>query len=602
MSGQDDEPAQRRTPPSDALTVVDLFCGPGGLSEGFHQAGFRTVLALDYDRAAVETYKANNPGVETIQADIRDISWRDIPTCDVLIGGPPCTTFSSSNRGGNGNVLEGLELVQAFLRIVYFKNPRWWVMENVPRITKFLPPEVPLRWIGIDSDDFLAVPQRNVFNAADFGVPQTRKRFLMGNYPTPSPSHQADPEPDLFTDSCGSALPAWKTLAETLAHLPSPQSRQSVIGATVSDPTYDLTIPLDQLTDQFMDTTIPSDELGRLRRAKEEHPFMGRMSFPDDVNRPARTVVATQLGRETLVLPNPDGVSFRRLTVREVACLQSFPVTYQFFGGLTARYRLVGDAVPPRLSYNIALEILREAGLPLPSGPHVESCVHTTPPPILTINKSARRSHKPSRRFSRMVPGKELRGCRAELSNVIDSDSQECIAWRGVLHVGEGRQRQELTISPRQALRALRAFCIDDDAFTLGLSGVMRDLDDVLATVPTGRELQQAWIQGDGTPGGPDLFVEGMATVIDEFAPRQRYLSFRRNPSDVLPILRSNGIPLRLVLGLCGAAQTAQLANALTEDRPDVPTLYDTWLSLASEASIDLRERSSVGTLGDSEH
>jgi len=568
-------PERTREPGADALRVVDLFCGPGGLSEGFHQAGFRTIFALDYDKAAVETYRANNPGVETLHCDIREISPADIPDCDVLIGGPPCTTFSSSNRGGNGNVLEGLELVQAFLRIVHNKQPRWWVMENVPRITKFLPPEVPLRWIGIDSDGHLAVPQRNVFNAADYGVPQTRKRFLMGAYPPPSPNHHESGEVDLFTDSTG--LPRWKTLAHTLSFLPSPSATQAALGEMVEDPNYELKIPVELLTDHFMDTHIPSDELGRLRRAKEEHPFMGRMAFPDDADRPARTVVATQLGRETLVLVDEKSSRFRRLTVREVACLQSFPITYQFFGGVTARYRLVGDAVPPRLAFNIACEILGEVGLPQPDSPRVEAIIGVTPSPITTLNTRTRRNHKKDRRFARMLPGKELRGCRAELANEVDD--VENVAWRAVLHVGEGRQRRELTVTPQQALKALEVFLVDEVMSRL-LNEVISDLSDALKAVPSARELQEAWTTADGMPQGPDTLVEMLALVIDRHFPRADFSGLRGQAIDALPILRGNGIPLRLAVGLVAAAQAALLANTPSEERGNIRDLVSVWEEL----------------------
>lgn len=583
MSG---EAAERtRVPGADALRVVDLFCGPGGLSEGFHQAGFQTIFALDYDKAAVETYRANNPGVETVHSDIRDVSPADIPDCDVLIGGPPCTTFSSSNRGGNGNVLEGLELVQAFLRIVHYKQPRWWVMENVPRITKFLPPEVPLRWIGIDSDGHLAVPQRNVFNAADYGVPQTRKRFLMGAYPPPDPNHDESGKVDLFTDSTD--LPRWKTLAQTLSFLPSPSATQAALGEMVEDPNYELKIPVELLTDHFMDTHIPSDELGRLRRAKEEHPFMGRMAFPDDVDRPARTVVATQLGRETLVLVDEESSRFRRLTVREVACLQSFPITYQFFGGATARYRLVGDAVPPRLAYNIACEILSDVGLPRPDGPRVEANIGETPSPIVTLNARTRRNHKKDRRFTRMLPGKELRGCRAELANIVDD--VENVSWRAVLHVGEGRQRRELTVTPRQALKALQVFRVDE-VMSRRLDEVISDLSDALKAVPLASDLQAAWIAADGMPQGPDTLVEMLATVIDRHFPRGDFSSLRAQAIDSLPILRSNGIPLRLAIGLVAAAQAALLANTPNEERGNVSDLVSVWheLNAATQSGPNL--------------
>ena len=90
---------------------------------------------------------------------------------------------------------------------------------------------------------------------------------------------------------------------------------------------------------------------------------MGKMKFPDDLLVPSRTVVATQMGRETIVIQDKTNRKFtyRRPTVRECASLQSFPINYQFYGNsLNIRYRLVGDAVPPKLSYEIGKQIINK--------------------------------------------------------------------------------------------------------------------------------------------------------------------------------------------------------------------------------------------------
>ena len=119
----------------------------------------------------------------------------------------------------------------------------------------------------------------------------------------------------------------------------------------LSSPTY-----LESLSDNDTATELALEEAEDLRDAKQGHPYMGRMAFPDDLDRPARTVVATQLGRETLVLRSAGG--FRRATIRECATIQSFPVTYQFIGNsVGSRYRQAGDAVAPMLAYSIAKQI-----------------------------------------------------------------------------------------------------------------------------------------------------------------------------------------------------------------------------------------------------
>src|SRR4029079_12858079 len=117
---------------------------------------------------------------------------------------------------------------------------------------------------------------------------------------------------------------------------------------TVTDPNYGFLLPVGALTDHYHDVVMNDRESRQIRKAKVDHPYMGAMPFPDSRDRPARTVVATQLGRETLVIADHSNGRevARRATVRECATLQSFPITYQFCGTLGTRYRLAGDAVP----------------------------------------------------------------------------------------------------------------------------------------------------------------------------------------------------------------------------------------------------------------
>ena len=467
------------TVPSDLkLRVVDLFCGPGGISEGLRQAGCDTVFALDYDKQAVESFSANHPEAVVVHDDIRNLDPSTLPECDIIVGGPPCIEFSTS-KGSRGNILEGLELVQAYLRIVHHMKPKWWIMENVPRVTKFLPDVIPLSWIGLDEDGTLAIPVRNVFNAAEYGVPQRRKRFLMGNYPVPEPTHSVSKQAAI---SLGDGdLPTAPTLGDILKSLPS--AKRTTQKRRYTDPNYGFELATEDLTDQFHETWIDDREAARLRSLKLNHPYMGKMSFPDDLASPARTVVATQLGRETLVIE--DGGRFRRPTVREVATLQSFPFTYQFFGSASARYRLVGDAVPPLLGYAIGKLIRGEAGLSTSDEPIGATGTKTKRAPALPPlpDRAARRAqNKPDRKFAQMLPGKEVRGCRAELDNRgVVTSTGEIVRWRAMLHVGEGSPRQEMEVDTVLATRALTAFS-DHPEFSQLIVELLHDVDKFLCS------------------------------------------------------------------------------------------------------------------------
>lgn len=147
------------------LKVIDLFCGAGGFSEGFTQAGLEIILGVDSWEDAIKSYRENQKCDGWIR-DIRDIT--TLPKCDVIIGSPPCQCFSGANvkrRSGNGTKQdeEGVKLVREFERIIKLNKPTYWVWENVEAVKRFY-------------------PQAFIINAFDVGVPQKRKRAFIANF------------------------------------------------------------------------------------------------------------------------------------------------------------------------------------------------------------------------------------------------------------------------------------------------------------------------------------------------------------------------------------------------------------------------------------
>lgn len=133
------------------MRVADFYCGAGGFSEGFRQAGFDVCFAVDKWAPAVNTYRANKPQCNVMLDDVIRISRLPdeefhtlVPDTEVIIGSPPCVAFSNSNKSGQGDKTLGLELLKAYLRIVARKKYkhdsilRYWVLENVPNIRKYL--------------------------------------------------------------------------------------------------------------------------------------------------------------------------------------------------------------------------------------------------------------------------------------------------------------------------------------------------------------------------------------------------------------------------------------------------------------------------------
>jgi DNA (cytosine-5)-methyltransferase 1 len=171
------------------LTLVDLFAGCGGMTRGFEDSGeFRSVFAVEFDRDAAATYAANF-GEHVSGGPIEDVAV--FPAADVVIGGPPCQGFSPLNREAVGFERRGLW--REYLRALSAIEPRAFVMENVPellRSAEFAEFQKRAESLGFKVES-------QILNAADFGVPQRRRRAIVigvreGSIPWPAPTH-ADP-------------------------------------------------------------------------------------------------------------------------------------------------------------------------------------------------------------------------------------------------------------------------------------------------------------------------------------------------------------------------------------------------------------------------
>lgn len=398
------------------MKIVDAFCGSGGLSLGFQMCGHDVVFGIDNNRDAIKTFSKNFPKASVYCGDIEKLDYSEIPDADIIVGGPPCVNFSTS-KGSRANVLEGLKLVQAFLRLVWVKKPKYWIMENVPRVGMHLPERIPLRWIGIDKNGFLDTPIKHEFLVSEYGAPQKRRRLLIGNYPIPIPTHTS--EANIFSPNL---LPP-KTLGDVI---------NALTENPVVDPNYGILMDHDSLADHIK-LFLSNDEAHRIKEAKTNHPYMGWMPFPDNLNALARTVVSLQMGRETLVIK--DKKKYRRATVRECATLQTFPINFNFHGKtIESRYKQAGNAVPPILSYSIAKLITKNEGIKLSRRPYFYKGELAELPVSRKRKERAINFNKPR---SILFPGKEIRGFRIELSSN-PSDK----AWEAFVFEGEGKGSQ----------------------------------------------------------------------------------------------------------------------------------------------------------------
>lgn len=563
------------------LKVVDLFCGAGGFSEGFRQMGFEVTYAVDIWKPAVETHRRNHPNTETLEADVLEMDPVDLGKVDVLIGSPPCTQFSFANKGGKGDTAEGMKLVLRYLEFVADLKPRYWIMENVPRLLETLPEEVNLSDAGLTGGT-VRIPRREVLNSADYGAPQKRLRLVSGNYPLPTKSHsESQTSLDLFS---AEARLGWVPMRRIIEGLPNPLKRPRM--GTLSDPNYpNLNIPVSQLTEHFYDSRMTKEEAEANRRAKTDHSWYGRMRFPDNPDRPARTVMATQLksSRETIAIEVLDGrrTGFRQPTVRECACLQTFPITYQFWGrSATSQYMLVGNAVPPALSRALARAILRAEGIAPPASPILERVVRELPPETNYRQRTSKRLRALplDRKFRDHIPGSRIGGVRVDFDNMgrrpavrpvlerccggVGCDERHIVQWVARLYIGGGKNVVSTEVGLDDALYEIAGVAENPKAARQVKSFIKQICNTWPDRLPDATTLQGVWSERTAAvKTSPKDVVALIGRAVDRYLSEDSLGEVRIGPSGRIPIIPKTGLPIRSTAQLLGAAFAADITN-----------------------------------------
>lgn len=363
-------------------TVIDFFCGAGGFTEGFRQMGYEIIYGFDHWKPAVDTFNHNfnlncePKNILDFKKSIDEIE--DLPNTDVIIGSPPCVSFSSSNKSGNADKSLGVELTETFLRIVAVKKHqpnsilKAWFMENVVNSKRYLQTAYTFKDLGLTewasknriSPLKIAIDlyeNTAIINSADYGSFQARRRVISGEVikrgklVVPDITH---------TEVEEKGKNKYQTIGLIKQIFPHPYSKLS--DSIISDPQYPIKISQKLLTDHFYDTGIYKIEWKFSKYWKVNHPFMGKMSFPENESKPSRTITATKIAnsRESIIYKSEinrigDG-EYRLPTVREAAIIMGFPITYQFIGAENTKWRLVGNAVCCSVSRAIASIVLDE--------------------------------------------------------------------------------------------------------------------------------------------------------------------------------------------------------------------------------------------------
>lgn len=300
------------------MKIVSLFSGAGGLDLGFQMAGHKIIWANDIYDDAVATYK-KNIGEHIVLDDICHIPVEQIPDCDIVIGGFPCQGFSVANTKRHADDERNV-LYKQLIRVIDSKRPKFFLAENVKGLVSLEKGEI-FKMILSDFEHLGYKVQYKILNAADYGVPQTRLRVLIvgvrndinWNYSFPIQTHSKD----------GFLFPRWISVSQALENLPDPDK----------------------------DNTIPNHTYSKYKL--NINGYLGHRLL--DPNKPAPTVTARGDNRGgVVILPHPNGQ--RRMSCRELASVQSFPVNYEFIGNNSSIYRQIGNAVPPLLAKAVASE------------------------------------------------------------------------------------------------------------------------------------------------------------------------------------------------------------------------------------------------------
>lgn len=279
----------------------DIFCGAGGFSEGLEQAGHECVFVVDNWDKAIETHRQNHPNSKHILSDIIDFD--GIPyrgKIDLLVGSPPCQAFSTANQ--NPNLIEGVFLVNEFLRVLVEIQPKYWVLENIPPLKKHL---------KVLQASLL--PNKRILNSADFGVAQERRRLFAGYFPKPIQTHSKVGVKTLT----GDILKSWIGWADVLN-----------IG-------YNYPVEL---------VTNVGESLYRYHKLNVGHP----------PKKPSATLNTACPPR---IYKVKDRKKVRALTLEEMQIIQGFCPDYKLIGD---RAKLIGNSVCPPVARAIGEALLRE--------------------------------------------------------------------------------------------------------------------------------------------------------------------------------------------------------------------------------------------------
>ena len=337
--------------------VLDLFCGCGGLSLGFEEAGYNVLLGIDIWEDALKTYAYNNKHSKTLCADMSTLRGEDVKdiigdnSVDIIIGGPPCQGFSIAGKRIVND--DRNKLYKGFVRMVEYFKPKAFVMENVPNILSIGDGAVRETIIN-DFKSLGYTVETKVLTASDYGVPQNRRRAVFvgltkGNFDFDIP------------------MVAEKvTTKEALSDLPEQSIEDGGKYSVESTSGYQKLMRINSIGVYNHEVTQHNEQTVRIISMV---PDGGNYKdLPKEFQETRKVHIAwTRLNskRPSITIDTGHRHHFhykwnRVPTVRESARIQSFPDDFIFLCSKTSQYKQVGNAVPPLMAKAIAKQLKKQ--------------------------------------------------------------------------------------------------------------------------------------------------------------------------------------------------------------------------------------------------
>lgn len=326
------------------MTVISLFSGCGGLDLGFEKAGFRIPIANEFDPTIWETFKINHPQTKLIEGDIRDIDENVFPNnVDGIIGGPPCQSWSEAGSLRGINDSRG-KLFYDYIRILKKVKPKFFLAENVPGMLAYRHRDAVSNIISMFENCGYDVTV-TMANAKDYGVAEERKRvFFIGfrkdlriSFTFPKGSTEDDQKKKTLRDTI------WD-LQETAVPA-APYNKQNPDAINNNEYYTGAYSPIFMSRNRVKDWDEQAFTVQASGRQCQLHPQAPKMQF---IEKNKRCFVP---GKEYL---------YRRMSVREIARIQGFPDDFRFvYEYVDNAYKMIGNAVPVNLAYEIAKAIKR---------------------------------------------------------------------------------------------------------------------------------------------------------------------------------------------------------------------------------------------------